>query len=76
MTGEEQSRLFQEFVRIKNENTRDIWGTGLGLAIVRQIVGLYGGTVSVRSEPTGHHLLDHPSLRWRASQPASEDIVL
>ena len=51
MTGEEQSRLFQEFVRIKNEKTRDIGGTGLGLAIVRQIAGLYGGTVSVKSEP-------------------------
>ncbi|HON63246.1 MAG TPA: ATP-binding protein, partial [Deltaproteobacteria bacterium] len=77
MTGEEQSRLFQEFVRIKNENTRDIWGTGLGLAIVRQIVGLYGGTVSVRSEPDrGTTFSITLPLRWRASQPASEDIVL
>lgn len=77
MTGEEQSRLFQEFVRIKNENTRDIWGTGLGLAIVRQIVGLYGGTVSVRSEPDrGTTFSITLPLRWSASQPVSEDIVL
>ncbi len=51
MTGEEQSRLFQEFVRIKNDRTRDIGGTGLGLAIVRQIARYYEGTVAVRSEP-------------------------
>jgi two-component system phosphate regulon sensor histidine kinase PhoR len=51
MTAEEQSCLFQEFVRIRNDKTRDIRGTGLGLAIVRQIAGLYQGTVSVRSEP-------------------------
>lgn len=51
MSEEDLSRLFEEFVRIKNSKTQDIRGTGLGLAIVRNIVELYQGTVSVRSEP-------------------------
>jgi len=50
MTPEEQSRLFQEFVRIKNEETRNILGSGLGLSIVKKIAQLYNGTVSVESE--------------------------
>ncbi|MHB2153806.1 ATP-binding response regulator [Calditrichota bacterium GD2] len=50
MTPEEQSRLFQEFVRIKNEQTRNILGSGLGLSIVKKIAQLYNGTVSVKSE--------------------------
>ncbi len=51
MTAKEQSRLFQEFVRIKNDKTRDIPGTGLGLAIVKGIIDLYQGAIRVRSEP-------------------------
>ncbi len=51
MTKEEAGRLFQEFVRIKNEKTRDILGSGLGLSIVKRIARLYRGDVSVRSEP-------------------------
>lgn len=51
MTEEEQARLFEEFTRIKNEKTRDILGSGLGLSIVRRIADMYGGEVSVESEP-------------------------
>ncbi len=51
MTPEEQARIFREFVRIKNEKTREITGTGLGLAIARKLVECYGGTLSVQSEP-------------------------
>lgn len=50
MTREDQSLIFQEFVRIKNEKTRDIRGTGLGLAIVGRLVDAYHGTISVESE--------------------------
>jgi two-component system sensor histidine kinase/response regulator len=46
----EVGRLFQDFVRIKNEKTRRIGGTGLGLSIVRRIARLYGGDVMVTSE--------------------------
>jgi signal transduction histidine kinase len=48
---EDAKRLFQDFVRIKNEHTRSIAGTGLGLSIVRKLALLYGGDVSVESEP-------------------------
>ncbi len=44
-------RLFQDFVRIKNEQTRTIPGTGLGLSIVKKLAQLYGGDASVESEP-------------------------
>lgn len=43
--------LFAEFVRIKNEKTRNISGSGLGLSIVKKVVGLYNGTIKVESTP-------------------------
>jgi two-component system sensor histidine kinase/response regulator len=50
-TQEEAGRLFQDFVRIKNEKTRSILGSGLGLSILRKLAQLYGGNVSVTSKP-------------------------
>ncbi|HOX27286.1 MAG TPA: ATP-binding protein [Candidatus Krumholzibacteria bacterium] len=47
----EVARLFADFVRIKNEKTRHIEGSGLGLSTLKKIAGLYGGEISVRSEP-------------------------
>ncbi|HYN43085.1 MAG TPA: hybrid sensor histidine kinase/response regulator [Thermoanaerobaculia bacterium] len=51
MSAKEVARLFGEFVRIRNEKTRDIPGSGLGLSIVRKLVELAGGKVTVESEP-------------------------
>jgi signal transduction histidine kinase len=51
LSEEEVGRLFQEFVRIKNEKTKSILGSGLGLAIVRKIAALYNGEVRVQSRP-------------------------
>jgi len=52
MTENDISRLFQEFVRIKNEKTRKITGSGLGLSIIRKIVeDIYHGLISVTSAP-------------------------
>ncbi|OGP64089.1 MAG: hypothetical protein A2170_12525 [Deltaproteobacteria bacterium RBG_13_53_10] len=51
MTPEETGRLFTEFVRIRNEKTRNILGSGLGLSIVKKIALLYGGDISVSSQP-------------------------
>ena len=51
MSTEEAARLFSDFVRIKNEKTRNILGSGLGLSTVKKIALLYGGEVSVESEP-------------------------
>ncbi len=49
MSEEEQSRLFQEFMRVKNENTKNISGTGLGLSIMKKFIDLNKGTVQVQS---------------------------
>jgi signal transduction histidine kinase len=51
MKPEDSALLFKEFVRIKNEKTKDITGSGLGLSIVRKIAELYHGRIEVNSEP-------------------------
>jgi signal transduction histidine kinase len=50
MAPESLTRIFEEFVRIKNSDTIHVDGTGLGLAIVRKLAQLYGGRVSAESE--------------------------
>jgi two-component system, sensor histidine kinase and response regulator len=51
MSEEDVKRLFGEFVRIKNEKTRDILGSGLGLSIVKKLITFYNGSVDVKSVP-------------------------
>lgn len=51
ITTNDTENLFTEFVRIKNEKTRNISGSGLGLSIVKKVVELYFGTISVESTP-------------------------
>ena len=41
--------LFQEFYRVRTEQTADIPGTGLGLVICNRIVTELGGSIEVRS---------------------------
>ena len=47
----DRENLFTDFVRIKNEKTKNISGSGLGLSIVRKVVELYHGTIKVESTP-------------------------
>lgn len=51
MSEEEQTKLFQDFVRIKNTKTKNIAGTGLGLSILKKITYLYNGDIQVESKP-------------------------
>ena len=51
ITKNDTENLFTEFVRIKNEKTRNISGSGLGLSIVKKVVELYHGTINVESTP-------------------------
>jgi signal transduction histidine kinase len=51
ITKTDSENLFTEFVRIKNEKTRNITGSGLGLSIVKKVIELYHGTIKVDSTP-------------------------
>jgi signal transduction histidine kinase len=51
INSNDTENLFTEFVRIKNEKTRNISGSGLGLSIVKKVVELYFGTIKVESTP-------------------------
>ncbi|MCU0256178.1 MAG: HAMP domain-containing histidine kinase [Vicinamibacterales bacterium] len=43
--------IFDDFYRVKTEQTRDLRGSGLGLSICRRIVSALGGTITVDSRP-------------------------
>ncbi len=51
MTEEDAKSLFEDFVRIKSEQTKHITGSGLGLSIVRKLLDLYEGDIEVDSKP-------------------------
>ena len=51
LSAEEAGKLFNEFTRIKNEQTVKILGSGLGLSTVRKIANMYDGEATVTSEP-------------------------
>lgn len=51
MSEPEMEKLFQDFVRIKNEKTKNISGSGLGLSIVKKLVETYNGHIEVSSKP-------------------------
>ncbi len=49
MSNAEMENLFQEFYRVKNENTAGIPGTGLGLATAKRVADDYNGRIEVVS---------------------------
>jgi len=51
ISEEDRENLFREFMRVKNERTKNISGSGLGLSIVRKVIELYHGEISVESTP-------------------------
>lgn len=51
MSEEDISKLFQEFVRIKNSRTKNVTGSGLGLSIAKKMVDLNQGRIDVKSAP-------------------------
>ena len=51
MSENDRETIFNEFARIRNEQTRNISGSGLGLSIVKKVVELYHGVIKVESKP-------------------------
>ncbi|MEE4177272.1 MAG: ATP-binding protein [Bacteroides sp.] len=51
MNADDLDKLFEDFVRIKTEETKNISGSGLGLSIVKKILELYEADIKVESTP-------------------------
>lgn len=51
MTAQDVDKLFQDFVRIRNEKTKNIAGSGLGLSIIKKLTDTYQGKIEVMSTP-------------------------
>ena len=49
--SEEQQRIFDEYAQEDNSTAIKYGGTGLGLSIARELIGLFAGSLTVRSEP-------------------------
>ena len=49
----ERTRVFERFVRLDSDRSRNGGGAGLGLAIVAEVVTAHGGTVTIDDRPGG-----------------------
>ncbi|WP_457551346.1 ATP-binding protein [Desulfobacula sp.] len=47
---EKQEKIFERFLQVDDQHSRNNEGTGLGLAMVRELASLHGGKVNVHSK--------------------------
>ncbi|MEU1147228.1 HAMP domain-containing sensor histidine kinase [Streptomyces sp. NPDC005863] len=67
--ADERERIFERFVRLDDARTRDEGGAGLGLAIARDVAVRHGGTLVVRTAPSGGALFE---LRLPSPQSSAD----
>ncbi len=48
---EELQHIFERFARVERSRSQRYGGAGLGLALARELIGLLGGSITVRSQP-------------------------
>jgi signal transduction histidine kinase len=65
---EDRARVFERFVRLDADRSRQSGGTGLGLAIVAEVVAAHGGTVTIGDA--------HPGAVFTVRFPAATRPVL
>ena len=71
-----QADIFKSFTQANADTTRKYGGTGLGLSITRQLVEMYGGQISVESEPDhGATFRFNLNLRPSSAQAAAKTAV-
>ena len=69
---EERARIFQPFVRLDADRSRQGGGTGLGLAIVAELVAAHGGTITVGdAHPGASFAVRFPHVADPALPPGS-----
>lgn len=74
--GDKLADIFEPFVRIKDERTRNIQGTGLGLNLVKTFVETHGGHVAVESQvDVGSTFTIQLPLDRSEANPASSPII-
>jgi signal transduction histidine kinase len=65
---EDRARIFERFVRLDTDRSRQSGGTGLGLAIVAEVVAAHGGTVTIGDA--------HPGAVFTVRLPAATRLAL
>ncbi len=50
---EERKKVFEQFYRIGNEDTRESKGTGLGLYITKKVILAHGGKIEIKESDSG-----------------------